>query len=80
MAILDPSQTQIDPISGFPAMKEILSIAGPTPDPDFPGGVMPRCQALSRSACPKRFADWVRATVPRNTTAFRRVSCTVLPY
>ncbi len=43
MAILDPGQPQTDPISGFPVMKEILTILAPTPDPGFPGGVREWC-------------------------------------
>ncbi|HTF90170.1 MAG TPA: hypothetical protein VK843_17275 [Planctomycetota bacterium] len=33
IAVLDPTQTQIDPISGVTVMKEVLVKAGPTPDP-----------------------------------------------
>ena len=43
MAILDPNQVQADTISGIPVMKEILTILGPTPDPNFPGGVKEWC-------------------------------------
>jgi hypothetical protein len=43
MAILDPNQTQADPISAVPAMREILTILGPTPDPGYPGGVKEWC-------------------------------------
>jgi hypothetical protein len=37
MAILDPNATMVDPISGATVMKEVLTVAGPTPDADFPG-------------------------------------------
>ena len=38
MAIVDPNNlTQIDPLTGGTVMKEILTIAGVTPDTDFPG-------------------------------------------
>ena len=33
IAILDPSATQIDPVSQVSVMKEVLTIVGPTPDP-----------------------------------------------
>lgn len=36
LAILDPNDTQIDPITLQPVMKEILTIAGLTPDPTLP--------------------------------------------
>jgi hypothetical protein len=35
LAILDPRDQMTDPISGAQVMKEILTIAGPTPDGDF---------------------------------------------
>jgi hypothetical protein len=35
LAVLDPHDTQIDPISGTTIMKEILTILGPTPDPNY---------------------------------------------
>jgi hypothetical protein len=37
IAILDPHGTVTDPISGIPVMSEVLSVAGPTHDDDFPG-------------------------------------------
>jgi hypothetical protein len=37
VGVLDPGQTQIDPISGVTVMKEILVKAGPTPDPPNQG-------------------------------------------
>ena len=38
MAVLDPAVAQTDPISGIQTMKEIVTILGPTPDADNPGG------------------------------------------
>jgi hypothetical protein len=35
IAILDPNDTEIDPRTQFPVMKEVISIAGVTPDPTF---------------------------------------------
>ena len=43
MAILDPAVAQTDPVSGIQTMKEILTILGPTPDADHPGGVREWC-------------------------------------
>ncbi len=43
VAVLDPTTTQTDPISGKPVMKEVLTILGATPDPSFPGGVTEWC-------------------------------------
>lgn len=38
LAIVDPNDlTQIDPVTGATVMKEILTIAGPTPDSEYPG-------------------------------------------
>jgi hypothetical protein len=34
IAVLDPQKSETDPISGATVMNEILTIAGPTPDPD----------------------------------------------
>jgi hypothetical protein len=36
LAVLDPSQTQADPIVGIAVMKEILTIANPTHDDEYP--------------------------------------------
>jgi hypothetical protein len=35
LAILDPRDQMTDPISGAQVMKEILTVAGPTPDPEY---------------------------------------------
>jgi hypothetical protein len=43
VAILDPSASQVDAISGIPVMKEVLTQLGPTADPDYLGGVMEWC-------------------------------------
>jgi hypothetical protein len=47
LAILDPGSAQTDPVTGQNVMKEILTIAGITPDPDFvanhPGAVREWC-------------------------------------
>jgi hypothetical protein len=47
IAILDPNVLALDPISGIPTMKEVLTIAGPTPDsefrPNFPNAVREWC-------------------------------------
>ena len=43
MAILDPNDTQIDPVTGQPVMREVLAILGVTPDPAFPAGVTEWC-------------------------------------
>lgn len=44
VAILDPNQTQLDPYSGnVTVMREIMTRLGPTPDPNYPGGVKEWC-------------------------------------
>lgn len=43
MAVLDPLASQADSIAGIPVMKEVLTILGPTPDADHPGGVREWC-------------------------------------
>ena len=35
IAILDPQNSETDPISGASVMNEVITIAGPTPDPEF---------------------------------------------
>jgi hypothetical protein len=38
MAILDPNQTEVDPIEGNPVMNEVMTVLGPTSDAvNFPG-------------------------------------------
>jgi hypothetical protein len=36
IAVLDPNDTMLDPISGISVMREVLTVAGPTHDDDFP--------------------------------------------
>ena len=43
IAVLDPSDTQPDAFSSVTVMKEVLTILGPTPDPEAPGGVKEWC-------------------------------------
>lgn len=43
LAILDPNDTQIDPITGEPVMLEVLTIAGVTPDGPPDGAVKEWC-------------------------------------
>jgi hypothetical protein len=43
MAVLDPSVAQTDPIAGIQTMREVLTILGPTPDSNNPGGVREWC-------------------------------------
>ena len=43
IAILDPGQTQRDAVTGTAVMKEIQTMLGQTPDPDYPGGVKEWC-------------------------------------
>jgi hypothetical protein len=37
VAVLDPNQTEIDPVTGATVMREIMTQSGPTPDSRFPG-------------------------------------------
>ena len=43
IAILDPNQTQPDAVAGVAVMKEIQTLLGPTPDPEYAGGVREWC-------------------------------------
>jgi hypothetical protein len=43
LAILDPSSTQTDPISGLPIMREVLTIVGPTHESGSTGPVKEWC-------------------------------------
>jgi hypothetical protein len=47
IAILDPNATEKDPVTGASVMKEVETILGPTPDPDYdqtyPGAVREWC-------------------------------------
>jgi WD40 repeat protein len=44
IAVLDPNATENDPIiATTKVMKEVITILGVTPDPDFPGGVREWC-------------------------------------
>lgn len=44
IAILDPNQSQVDPVSGIIIMKEVITKVGPTPDPfGGPGSVREWC-------------------------------------
>jgi len=43
VAILDPLQSFTEPVSGATTMREVITILGPTPDPNFPGGVREWC-------------------------------------
>lgn len=43
VAILDPTATQSDAITGIAVMKEVHTLLGPTPDPGYAGGVMEWC-------------------------------------
>jgi outer membrane protein assembly factor BamB len=39
IAVLDPNDTMVDPISGATVMREVLTVAGPTPDDEFRPGL-----------------------------------------
>ena len=43
MAVLDPFNPQVDPISGAQVMAEVMTILGPTPDATYAGGVREWC-------------------------------------
>nr|WP_315469347.1 hypothetical protein [uncultured Undibacterium sp.] len=43
IAILDPHTEQNDKISGIKVMAEVLTLLGPTPDPNVPGGFIEWC-------------------------------------
>jgi hypothetical protein len=43
MAIVDPRQTQSDAFSTATVMREVITILGPTPDPNYAGGVKEWC-------------------------------------
>jgi hypothetical protein len=43
LGVLDPNATMTDPVSGGTTMAEVLTILGPSPDPNYPGGVREWC-------------------------------------
>ena len=43
VALLDPSQSQNDFLSGIPVMKEVMTILSQTPDPQYAGGFKEWC-------------------------------------
>jgi hypothetical protein len=43
IAVLDPNASFTEPVSGVTTMQEVLTILGPTPDADHPGGVREWC-------------------------------------
>lgn len=43
LAVLDPFSSMTDPISGQTVMKEVLTVLGPSPDAEHPGGVREWC-------------------------------------
>jgi hypothetical protein len=43
IAVLDPTQPQADFVSGIPVMKEVLTVLGPTEDPNYYGGFREWC-------------------------------------
>jgi hypothetical protein len=43
VAILDPNATMVDPITGATVMKEVITVLGVTPDPNWAGGVTEWC-------------------------------------
>jgi hypothetical protein len=53
LAILDPNATQIDPITGATVMQEVITVLGPTPDPNF-GGTAVREWCINSAAIDTR--------------------------
>jgi hypothetical protein len=43
LGVFDPNTSMVDPISGATVMNAVLSVLGPTPDQNFPGGVREWC-------------------------------------
>jgi len=43
VALVDPNVSMTDPITGATVMNEVLTVLGPTPDPNHPGGVTEWC-------------------------------------
>jgi len=43
VAIIDPAATQTDRFVNVSVMREVMTVLGPTPDPDYPGGVEEWC-------------------------------------
>ena len=43
LAVVDPNVSMVDPISGATVMNTVHTILGPTPDPNWPGGVREWC-------------------------------------
>lgn len=44
VAVLDPNDTEVDPVSGVTVMREVMTMLGPTPDPgNGPGAVREWC-------------------------------------
>ena len=43
LGVFDPNVSMVDPISGATVMNAVLSVLGPTPDPQYPGGVREWC-------------------------------------
>jgi hypothetical protein len=57
VGVLDPGATQTDPVSGITVMREIMTIAGPTPDP---GNIGPSSPNAVREWCINSAAvDWL---------------------
>jgi hypothetical protein len=43
VGILDPNATEVDPVTGSTVMKEVITVLGLTPDPNYAGGVTEWC-------------------------------------